>query len=190
VNGGSRNLENQVKVTSEWADRLESVITSNYVRREIHFLGLGNPIKSDDSVGSHIISRMKSVYGTRPSENVIIHSFNYRANDFLFSKILGRSHCMIIFDSAEFDSKPGSIIFEELAKTRYGVFSTHNIPLSLLAKSELAYVLGIQPKDVGIGEKLSDTVQSSANEVCEKVCFILDNIMKSEIDNSGKMRIN
>jgi hydrogenase maturation protease len=96
----------------------------------------------------------------------------------LLSKVEAES--VIIFDAIEHDSEPGSIIFARLGDTRFGFFATHNIPFKLIpclsANLENVFVLGIQPRNIDIGEGLSETVLDSANEVVEKLQMIIEGV--------------
>ena len=79
-----------------------------------------------------------------------------------------RPESILFIDAVDFGGEPGSIIFSELEEIPSAV-STHKLPLSLLIKileeegiKTRAYILGVQPKNIGLGENLSPEVRRSA----------------------------
>jgi len=159
--------ENQpLESGNDWAARAKSLLESKKAV-PLHLVGVGNPIRKDDSVGIFICSKLKKKFGTRP--NKLVRIYPPFAPELLFSKISLKNGSLIIFDAIEQNSVPGSIIFANIADTRFGYFATHNIPLKLIPNlSERLvniFVLGIQPEDINVGEGLSEVVRESANEV-------------------------
>jgi len=150
----------------DWTSRLE-VLYGSREAMPFHLVGVGNPIKKDDSVGLVIISRLRKIFGSKPSKLVRIYS--PLAPELLFSKISFKSGSLIIFDAVEHNRAPGSIIFANIADTRFGFFATHNVPLKLIpslsGRMPNIFLVGIQPKDVDFGEGLSAVVLNSANKV-------------------------
>jgi hydrogenase maturation protease len=138
--------------------------------------GIGNPIKGDDSAGLYIIKQLRRMNGKRPRKNIIIHGA-ITAPEITPPRSFFKESRIIIFDSAELNLKPGSIALANISDTRYGFFSTHNIPLKLVSSfssnPSRVWILGIQPEDVSVSERLSDTVRQSADEVITFVGEIL-----------------
>ncbi len=142
----------------------------------LHFLGVGNPIKSDDSVGLYLVSKLRKTCGRKPNEFVTIHPpLLYSRAEFYLAKIGQKGEYAVIFDAVDANSEPGRIIFGDLSNTQYGFFSSHNIPLKLIPElnPSTVYILGIQPQNIEVGEELSRIVLSSANEVLEKIPSLL-----------------
>lgn len=131
-------------------------------------IGVGNPIKRDDSVGLYIATRLRSILGASPSPRVNIHRPVDHA-ELAISKLDLRSSRLLLFDAVEAGRPPGSIIFANIDETRYGFFVTHNIPLRLLPSvrenGKNVFVLGVQPRDLGIGEGPSEFIMPIAEEV-------------------------
>ncbi|MCL5068444.1 MAG: hydrogenase maturation protease [Thaumarchaeota archaeon] len=150
--------------------------------RRVLFIGVGNPIKSDDSVGLYMISKLRREYGASPKKSIRIASAS--SPETAFSKIGNGSksegEMVVIFDAVESDSPPGSIIFANIGETRYGFFATHNIPLRLIptvmANISKVFVLGIQAENTDIGEKLSETVRESADRVVGRVGELINQV--------------
>jgi hydrogenase 3 maturation protease len=133
-------------------------------------LGIGNPIKRDDSVGLYIAERLRSAIGARPSSHVSIRSAEARP-ELALSKLDLRASKLLILDAAEMARPAGTVALVGLNDTRYGFFATHNLPLRLhpdLKKNgESVFLLGVQPDDLSIGEGLSDSVRSAADGVVD-----------------------
>ncbi|HYB04865.1 MAG TPA: hydrogenase maturation protease, partial [Nitrososphaerales archaeon] len=144
-------------------------------------MGTGNPIKSDDSVGLHIISKLHDKYGTAPRKFVkIAHAKSLEAS---LAQLTQNSRAditdlVVIFDAIESNIPSGSILFANLARTKYGLFATHNLPLKLIPSVanniENVFVLGVQTETVGIGEELSACVRNSAELIIDKVSNLIE----------------
>jgi hydrogenase maturation protease len=90
----------------------------------------------------------------------------------------GRKKSVVIFDAVECNLGPGRVFCARLSDSKFGFFATHNIPLKLMPGVEDiladAWVVGIQPKDTGFGEDLTEPVRRSAEQVVELVGRILE----------------
>lgn len=131
-------------------------------------LGVGNPIKGDDSVGLFIAGLLRKTVGSSPSPRVSVKRPMDHPEVFISKLDLGSSR-LLILDAVEAGRPPGSVIFANIEDTRYGFFATHNIPLRLLPSvrknGKNVYVLGVQPRDLGVGEGLSELVEPVAREL-------------------------
>lgn len=163
---GSMNENQPMESGKDWAARAKTLLESKEAV-PLHLVGVGNPIKKDDSVGIFIASKLKKRFGTRP--NRLVRIYPPLTPELLFSKIHLKTGSLIIFDAVEQNSAPGSIIFTNIADTRFGYFATHNVPLKLIPnlseRMANIFVLGIQPEEINVGEGLSEVVRESANEV-------------------------
>lgn len=133
-------------------------------------LGVGNPLRGDDSLGLEILKRLR---GKLPRKVKVIYCGSSPEN--FVSKVRGfkPTHVLII-DAAHFGGKAGEarlILMEQISSI---TISTHTIPLNILAwliqRSTNAKVLllGIEPKNLGLGEKLSPEVRE-AIELCAEI---------------------
>jgi hydrogenase 3 maturation protease len=160
--------------TVEWQSPLEELLEKH---GPVHLVGAGNPIRKDDAVGLFIASELRKRLGSRPNKLFRIYGSSIPPER-LLAKI--ESGAIIMFDAVEHNSKPGSIIFARLEDTRFGFFATHNIPFKLIPGLSKnlgnAFVLGIQPGNIEIGEGLSEEVLNSANEVVEKLQRIIEGV--------------
>lgn len=128
------------------------------------FLGLGNEIKGDDGVGVFIAKKIKKDYETIIGEkNPEKHLKKIKEE---------RPDLLFIIDSVNNNSSPGSVVFSEAKKIKKRSMSSHRMPIPVLVKilkDEIpnlkVYLIGIQPKNIEIKEKLSDEVKETAETI-------------------------
>jgi hydrogenase maturation protease len=158
-----------------WEAELAKCLSSGSGR--IHLVGVGNPIGRDDSVGIHVVSTLRRRHGARPRPDVWIHR-TVLGQERTLSKLGGRKNSVVIFDAVECNREPGQLFCAKLSESRFGFFVTHNIPLKLIpgvaAGLENAWVVGIQPKDTGVGEEMTETVRHSAEVLIGSVGRLLE----------------
>jgi hydrogenase maturation protease len=151
----------------DWIEAFRTFLSSNR-DRPLSLLGVGNPIKSDDSVGLYIARQLRRRVGSRPSPLVRIHGTAARLEALLSKLDLGKT-TLLFFDAVEANLPPGSIVFTNVQNEQYGFFATHGIPLKLhpavRENCGNVFMLGVQPNDLGVGEKLSEPVLTAADEV-------------------------
>jgi len=133
-------------------------------------LGVGNPVRGDDSVGLYIADRLRTILGSRPGLKVEAAPTH---PELALSRIdLERSR-VLVFDAVETGMSAGSILLANIGDTRYGFFATHNLPLKLLpsvaGNLEKISILGVQPDDLGVGESISPAVRAAAEDVVKEV---------------------
>jgi hydrogenase 3 maturation protease len=162
--------------TIEWESSIKALFRAE---KQVHFVGVGNPIKSDDGVGLFIATELRKKLGSQPKRRVKIHSNSF-SPDLLISKVAKEAGSLVIFDAVEHNSHPGSIIFAKLEDTKFGFFATHSLPFKLIpgisANLENIFVLGVQPGNVDIGEGLSDVTLSAANEVVDRLSVLIEGV--------------
>ncbi|MEM3185688.1 MAG: hydrogenase maturation protease [Conexivisphaerales archaeon] len=157
---------------SLWHDNLKAILLPPY-----ELIGIGNPIRSDDAAGIFVIKELQRRFGKRPGKRIIIHDA-ITAPEMISLKPVFKDSKMVIFDSAELNMQPGSIVLAKISDSQYGFFSTHNVPLKLIpyfsSKPENIWVLGIQPQDISISEKLSKTVKKAAMQVVTLISQVIE----------------
>jgi hydrogenase maturation protease len=164
-----------------WAHELDSCFQAVGSHKHITLVGTGNPIKSDDSVGLHIVSKLHDKYGTAPREFVkILHAKSLETSLARLARN-GRADVtdlVVIFDAIESNTPPGSILFANLARTEYGFFATHNVPLKLVPfianNIENVFILGVQTETIEIGEELSACVRHSAELIIDRIANLIE----------------
>lgn len=161
VEGRRRGVE-----PDDWKAELSEILGD--VRTPLHLLGVGNPLKSDDSVGIFIVSRLATRLGRRPRRNVFVHPPGQTPERLLSRVDCGKDR-VLIFDAVAAGRQPGQVVLASLGDSKFGYFATHNVPLRLLpgvaANPSNVYVAGIEPESLEVGEELSDVVQASADDL-------------------------
>jgi len=138
----------------------------------VHIIGVGNPIRQDDSVGLEIVSSLRRELGSRPSPGVIIHRPSLMPER-LLSKAAAEGGRVMIFDAVQANREPGAVVCASLAETKFGFFATHNIPLRLIpdvaGSLGRSLIVGVQPESLDVGETLSATAQEAKRKVVAAV---------------------
>ncbi|MGQ9565445.1 MAG: hydrogenase maturation peptidase HycI [Candidatus Bathyarchaeales archaeon] len=134
---------------------------------KIVILGVGNPLRGDDAVGTQIVRQLQ---GKVPNHVSLIPCETVPEN--FTGKIikLNPTHVLII-DSAEMNESPGTIRLSPATKIAGLAVSTHNAPLSMLtdylkhAINPKMALLGIQPKQTEFNKGLSEEAQKASDRV-------------------------
>ncbi len=121
-------------------------------------LGLGNPLGRDDGVGLYVVSKL---HGTDwlaiPAQSL----------ENAWGKVEKENpEKLVIVDAAEMGLPPGTIRRLPLEESAKMLGSTHGLPLSLLLSLvdvPEVMLIGVQPKEYGLGEGLSPEVQAAAD---------------------------
>ena len=130
---------------------------------KVVLIGIGNEIRNDDAAGLKIIENLQ---GKLPEHIKLIDCGQVPEN---FSKqiIDYDPDYIIIVDVVDFKGKPGEIKNIDLNSIESFSFSTHNYDLSLFImyiknfiQTEF-HIIGIQPKSIDLGDKISSEVKKS-----------------------------
>jgi hydrogenase maturation protease len=135
-------------------------------------------MRGDDYVGSYIT---KTLIDEIHARGVILFDVEDRI-EFMVSKIAAANpKHVIIIDACEMNLSPGDIALFPLAETEYPFFTTHGIPLKLLATKLLpdaeTWLLAIQPERMefsGLNERLSPAVLAAARSISRLVADTLE----------------
>ncbi len=132
----------------------------------IAILGVGNELRRDDAAGVAFTKLFKPM----ASKNVLVLNCGMTPENFIDKVRRFRPSHVIYVDAVEASNLPGSIgVFNE-GNISTATVSTHRISLALLISYMRALgvkakviVLGVQPKDLSLGEGLSPEVQEAVN---------------------------
>ncbi|MEM3437153.1 MAG: hydrogenase maturation peptidase HycI [Nitrososphaerales archaeon] len=142
-------------------------------------LGIGNELRGDDGAGVLVVKKLKKVL--KGARNILTIDCGTTPENFLSNiKAFNPSHILIV-DAIDFKDKPGAVA---LFKDKDGMIesiSTHRIPLSII-RSYLEsfglnikfFLIGIQPKNILFGKKISHRVKEAISMITE----ILEKIIK------------
>jgi hydrogenase 3 maturation protease len=139
------------------------------VGHKIVFLGVGSPLRADDSVGLHIVAQLEQNLTKINPEKY--HFFLGESAPENFAGAIRNqtpSH-VIIFDAANMGKAPGSFsLIEPEAITGIG-FSTHMLPLNVLTDYLIKtcdckiVITGIQPKMLEFGYPMTPEIKTAAD---------------------------
>lgn len=134
-------------------------------------LGIGNPLRGDDSVGLKIVGRLK---GKLPKNVRIIRGGVTPENFIGKIRDIKPSHVLLI-DAAHFGGKPGEIKLIYPEEISSATISTHAIPLCILADlireetGAKVILLGVEPKNLSLGAKISPEIKEAIERSVELI---------------------
>jgi hydrogenase maturation protease len=134
-------------------------------------------MRGDDYVGSFIAKRIIEATDSSFPDHVFIFDAEDSPESLIstLSKI-GVRHVVFI-DACEMRVRPGQIALLSVAETSYPFFTTHGIPLKVLAENLLAgcevWVLSIQPKQTDLEEELSPELREAAEHAADFIIVSL-----------------
>ncbi|MEO0101979.1 MAG: hydrogenase 3 maturation endopeptidase HyCI [candidate division WOR-3 bacterium] len=143
---------------------------------ETLILGVGNPLRGDDGIGSEIAKEL-----IRLGFKNVIDSEDAPEN-FILKIIDLKPKRLIVIDACDFSGKVGEFrLFtkEEWQKILPTSFSTHTLPLSLflsLIAREVScevYLLGIQVKNLEMSSEISLELKEKKNEIVNYLLNLL-----------------
>jgi hydrogenase 3 maturation protease len=148
------------KELQKWLDKPKRVVVA----------GIGNPIKSDDSVGVKIIQKLQG----KTFQKTNLFECETVPESFIDEIIELKPTHVLLVDAAKMGLKPGKVkLLNTENITNFPSASTHMLPLpvfcELVAKltgAKIALLL-IEPKNTEMGEDLTSEVQDSAEEVVQ-----------------------
>ncbi|MEM2431189.1 MAG: hydrogenase maturation peptidase HycI [Candidatus Bathyarchaeia archaeon] len=138
-------------------------------------LGIGNPLRGDDSVGLKIAWRLR---GKLPKNVKIIRGGVTPENFIGKIRYIKPSHVLLI-DAAHFGGKPGEIKLIYPEEISGVAISTHVIPLYILADliheemGAKVILLGIEPKDLSLGAKISPEIREAIERSVELIIDVI-----------------
>jgi hydrogenase 3 maturation protease len=148
-------------------------------------LGMGNILKGDDCVGPFICDELSKKALTADIINTGTVPENY------IQRIIKKEpDALIVIDAIEFDGEAGEIRLLRPEQLNKNAFSTHTLSPHLFiemvqqSKKVDVYVIGIQPKQIKLGEGITKEVRQSAEEVVSELTEIFTIETKSQADES------
>ncbi len=144
--------------------------------KKMIILGIGNSIRMDDYVGVFIAKLLKA----RQLPNILVLECETVPESFTsVIKEANPTHVLMI-DAANLNATPGFVRMISMEEIDDFSLSTHDLPLSLLAKF-IAYetnakvaLLGVQPKNLEFGEGLTNELIKAS----EKIAKLIEKIIR------------
>ena len=137
----------------------------NILKGEVVIVGVGNVLKGDDAFGPELIKRIQNKIpavcidaGTAPENHT--------------KRIVQQKpDTILLVDVAHLDSAPGTVALLEKEDIIKSGFTTHDISprmfMDYLASQTQAHIvlLGIQPKNLSLGDDMSESVKKKLDEI-------------------------
>jgi hydrogenase 3 maturation protease len=154
----------------------------------IAIIGVGSDLRGDDAAGVEVIRglrrRVRSSRVLLIEAGVAPENFTSRIKRF-------RPTLIIVVDAADFGGEPGETISVEAEAVGGIPISTHTMPISLLAEylgeetGARVIFLGVQPKEVGLGSRMSEEVQGSIKGIVDALAKMLRSHSRSSALGRG-----
>jgi hydrogenase 3 maturation protease len=175
----SQRLPEQTTSTiAGWQEGLREFVGFASSTSKVALVGVGHPLRGDDYVGSYIVKTL-----TEQVERDIrdgLYLFDAEGDvEAVIMKLAAMAPKLVIFiDACDMKLRPGETQLLPIEETSYPFFTTHGIPLKVLAmellpKSE-TWVLAIQPKQIEFAEELSTEVRAAALSISQFLTEILE----------------
>jgi len=161
-----------------WQRDLQQLLKSASTTNKVALVGIGHPLRGDDYVGSHIVKTLtESLKDVLPDGVYLVDAEGDIEAIIMKLVDLAPRHVMFI-DACEMKLKTGEIRLLSIEETSYPFFTTHGVPLKVLAQQLLpkskAWVLAIQPKQSEFSEELSTEVNEAADSISRFFMKILE----------------
>lgn len=137
---------------------------------KVAFLGVGSPLRADDSVGLYIVNKLASRLTPHAGQELRFYLGESAPENFSGEiRNFGTTH-LVVIDAADMSEAPGTMRIIEQDQIGGTSFSTHMMPLKMLtdylvmATGCKVFVLGIQPQSLAFGQLISEPVQKAADQ--------------------------
>jgi len=129
------------------------------------FVGVGNVLKSDDGIGVRISRQIKN----RP--NIFALTVEVSIENYIGKINSMHPGALVIIDCMDLGASPGTCRLIAIEDLQDLTFNTHNISLGRLNDffPYPTFVLGIQPKTIEFGEKLTADVLNTAQSIIRQI---------------------
>lgn len=162
-----------------WLRELQRIVESTSTTGRIALVGMGHPLRSDDYVGSYIVKRVTSKLKRDSLNRVFLFDGEDNVENFITGIARLKPAHVIFIDACEMRENPGATRLLSVTETSYPFFTTHGVPLKLLAQQLLpdssVWILAIQPERTDFGEGLSAQIRSLANSIVNLLVQVLRN---------------
>ena len=143
-------------------EELASAIQGNVV-----VMGIGNPCRGDDAAGSLVAQQISDAPGVR-----VIDAQDVPEN-YLRQVVGEEPDTVVLIDSVDLDSAPGSVALLDKDQVAGYWPSTHRVPLSLLMNyleretHARIFLIAIQPRQTAFLQSLSEEVHASVAGIAD-----------------------
>lgn len=145
--------------------------------RKVFILGIGNDMRGDDAVGPILANRLFSEFQTQ-TDVVVVNGGSVPENYTGTIRRENPSH-IIFLDAVEMRKETGHVKLVKKEEISNYSISTHAMPISFLIKylesavDSKIILIGIQPKNMEVGQDISKKVEKSIEEVFNGLKILL-----------------
>lgn len=153
---------------------LERLVEAWRAADKIGFLGVGNPLRADDSVGLYIVAGLQEHLEGKTGKQLQFYQGESAPENFSGAIREFAPQVLFIFDAAELNEDPGDFRLIECDQIGGASFCTHMLPLKILANYLVAtagcevIVVGVQPKYLEFAYPLSQAVEKAAGQFIDE----------------------
>lgn len=150
------------------------------LRGRVVVMGVGNPLRGDDAVGSVLARRLRVRETEARSARLTVIDAEEIPESWLGPAVAARPDVVLLVDAAELGAEPGSVALLDRDELGQQAMFTHATPLGPVADflacetGARVLLLGIQPGPLRWGEGLSEAVQAAAGDLSAVLSDILD----------------
>ncbi len=140
--------------------------------KRIAVLGVGNEDKGDDGAGVEFVKILRAKI---KSPDLLLTEAGKTPENFTGEIKRFKPDLTLLVDAADFGGRPGEVILASPDMIKGASFSTHSLPLSVLAEyiqretGSTVLLLGIQPKQIELGAELSAEVKSTIRRLTDRI---------------------
>ena len=161
-----------------WQPQLKKIVESSSSTRKIALVGMGHPLRSDDYVGSYIVKKVIARAKSRHSDRILLFDGEDNVENLITRIAQLEPEHVIFIDACETKEEPGETKLISVTQTSYPFFTTHGVPLKLLAQQLLpkssVWILAIQPASTDFGEQLSKEICAIADSISNFLVKLLE----------------
>lgn len=132
---------------------------------KIAIISLGNVLKCDDNVANLVLDELKA-------ENALLIKGGTNPENFIGPLEKFKPDIIFFIDATDFNGKAGDVKVFQINDILNLNISTHNLPVSLIKgffpKTRIK-IIGIQPKKIDYGNKISKGLEERFEEIVEAV---------------------
>lgn len=162
------------------AEALAAVLRDR-LRGRVVLVGVGNPLRGDDGVGSYIARLLIHELGMRGAslDDAVVIDAEDIPESYIGPVIAARPNVVLFVDAAELNAPVGSAVLLGKDALHDRAFTTHRTPLGPLTTvlthetDATILFLGIQPGAERWGTRLSNDVEATAHWLAEDLADIL-----------------
>ena len=165
--------EQRTSTITSWQENLTYLLKSTSSSNRVALVGIGHPLRGDDYAGSLIVKAFVKNAGNYSRNGLYIFDAEDDVEG-IISKLAALHPKHVIFiDACEMKMRPGELKLLSIEDTSYPFFTTHGIPLKLLAQNFLlgseVWMLAIQPESLELADHLSTKLSETARSVIELI---------------------